>query len=547
MKKLFSLTLLTVAVISGLAGYQLGKPSEAMPLLAASQPPVNDQIPVNDQLAPDKSTNTSSPNKAPLTKNTRQVLYWYDPMTPGQRFEQAGKSPFMDMDLVPRYADETTDEGGVTISARQQQNLGVRSAPAEMRSLNYRLTGYGAVATDERGIQILAARANGIIEKLYVQANQQQVSKNQPLALLWIPDWSAAQQEYLVIRQLGDRQLTAAARQRLQLQFMPEEVIRSVETSGQSQTRVTLRSPAEGYVNKLDIRAGSQVTATQSLFELASLDKVWIVVDYPQSQASLVTLGSTIDATTVSWPGEIFQGEVSELLPNMNLATRTLQARIVLKNSQQKLKPGMYLNIQSTPADNLPQVLAIPQEALLMTGNRNTVLLAEGNGHFKPVEVSIGQAQDGWVEIKSGLNAGQQVVTSGQFLIDSEASLQNALPQMENTPTTAEGTLPRVDSSKVDNSRIDSSTPSPADIYAVQGDVTAINGTTITLSHGPIAALKWGAMTMDFQLPAGHLPSEITVGSQVNFTFTLDEQGAQIRQIQPVKSVETAGTHGGHL
>ncbi|WP_172667115.1 efflux RND transporter periplasmic adaptor subunit [Yersinia mollaretii] len=453
-------------------------------------------------------------------------------MSPGQRFDKPGKSPFMDMELVPRYAGESADEGGVTISARQQQNLGVRTAPAEMRSLNYRLNGYGTVATDERSVQVIAARANGIIEQLYVRANQQPVTKNQPLAQLWVPDWSAAQQEYLAIRTLGDSALTAAARQRLQLQFMPEEVIRSVEKSSQPQTRVTLRAPSDGYVNKLDIRAGSQVTATQSLFELASLDPVWIVVDYPQSQASLVTLGSPLAATTASWPGETFHGTVSELLPNMDLATRTLKARVVLENPLQKLKPGMYLSVQSASADTLPPVLAIPQEALLMSGNRNTVLLAQGEGHFKPIEVSAGQTQDGWVEIKSGLDVGQLVVTSGQFLIDSEASLQSALPQMDDAPVA---------------SAAESAVGNPVDVYSVQGEVKAINGQTITLSHGPIAALKWGAMTMDFLLPAGKLAPTIAVGSQVNFTFILNDQGAQIRQIQPVKPNSNTDIHGSHL
>lgn len=509
MKKQLSLTLVAVAVISGLGGYLLGQPPSTAPAAAATHADAT-------------------------AENSRTVLYWYDPMSPGQRFDKPGKSPFMDMDLVPRYAGETTDDGGVTISARQQQNLGVRTAPAEMRALNYRLHGYGTVATDERSLQVIAARANGIIEQLYVRANQQPVTKNQPLAQLWVPDWSAAQQEYLAIRTLGDSQLTAAARQRLQLQFMSEEVIRSVERSGQPQTRVTLRSPSDGYVNKLDIRVGSQVTATQSLFELASLDPVWIVVDYPQSQASLVTLGSTIAATTASWPGETFHGKISELLPNMELATRTLKARVVLENPQQQLKPGMYLSVQSTSADKLQSVLAIPQEALLMSSNRNTVLLAQGEGHFKPVEVSTGQTQEGWVEIKSGLNVGQLVVTSGQFLIDSEANLQSALPQMDDTPAAV--TPPA-----------ESAAGSPVDIYSVQGEVKAINGQSITLSHGPIAALKWGAMTMDFLLPTSKLAPEIVVGSRVNFTFTLSELGAQIRQIQPIESNSSADIHGGHL
>ena len=157
MKKYFSLTLVAVAVISGIAGYLLGKPASHATATVAASPEV-------------------------AAENSRKVLYWYDPMSPGQRFDKPGKSPFMDMELVPRYAGETVEDGGVTISARQQQNLGLRTAPAEMRTLNYRLTGYGTVATDERSVQVIAARANGIIEQLYVRANQQPVTKNQSIA-----------------------------------------------------------------------------------------------------------------------------------------------------------------------------------------------------------------------------------------------------------------------------------------------------------------------------------------------------------------------------
>lgn len=437
----------------------------------------------------------------------RQVLYWYDPMVPGQRFDKPGKSPFMDMELVPRYADEQQDDGGVTISARQQQNLGVRTAAAQLRELNLQLDAYGSVATDERGVQVIAARANGLIDKLYVRASQQQVKKGQALAQLWIPDWSAAQQEYLAIRKLGDSALTSAARQRLALQFMPEAIIRQVERSGQPQTRITITAPESGFINKLDAREGMQVTATQGLFELASLDPVWMVIDYPQAQAGLLQVGDAVAASSASWPGERFTGEVSELLPNVDPLTRTFKARIVLKNPQQRLKPGMYLQVQLAQNAGAKPVLAIPQEALIGSGDRNRVLVAEGNGHFVPVDVVAGLAQDGWVEIKQGLQAGQQVVTSGQFLIDSEASMRSALPQMAGQEGVKQ--------------------------YQTLGVVEAVDGATVTLSHDPVAELQWPAMTMDFTLPAGGLPTGIGIGSKVMFHFSVDENGSHISQIMP--------------
>jgi Cu(I)/Ag(I) efflux system membrane fusion protein len=437
----------------------------------------------------------------------RQVLYWYDPMVPGQRFDKPGKSPFMDMELVPRYADEQQEDGGVTISARQQQNLGVRTTAAQLRELNLQLDAYGSVATDERSLQVIAARANGLIEKLYVRASQQQVKKGQALAQLWIPDWSAAQQEYLAIRKLGDGALTSAARQRLALQFMPEAIIRQVERSGQPQTRITITAPESGFINKLDAREGMQVTATQGLFELASLDPVWMVIDYPQAQAGLLQVGDAVAASSASWPGERFTGQVSELLPNVDPLTRTFKARIVLENPQQRLKPGMYLQVQLAQNAGAKPVLAIPQEALISSGDRNRVLIAEGNGHFAPVEVVAGLAQDGWVEIKKGLQAGQQVVTSGQFLIDSEASMRSALPQMAGQEEVKQ--------------------------YQTLGVVEAVDGSTVTLSHDPVAELQWPAMTMDFTLPVGGLPAGIGIGSKVMFHFSVDENGSHISQIMP--------------
>lgn len=365
---------------------------------------------------------------APAAQSERKVLYWYDPMTPGQRFDKPGKSPFMDMDLVPRYADEATEEGGVTVSARQQQNLGIKTAQAEKKVLDYQFDAFATVSTDERSVQIIPASANGVVEKLFVNAPQQFVKAGEPLAQLWIPEWTAAQQEYLAVRQLGDSALTSAARERLQLQFMPAEIIRLVEKTGRPQTRVTVRAKQAGYINKLDTREGAQVAATAPLFEIASLKSVWIVIDYPQTQAQVLQVGSEIQASSDSWPGETFHGRVSELLPNMETTTRTLKARIVLENSQMKLKPGMYLNVTLANSPVLPPVLAIPEEALIETGSASRVLVTQNDGHFNPVNVVVGTAQNGWVEIKQGLKEGDKVVTSGQFLIDSEASLRSALP-----------------------------------------------------------------------------------------------------------------------
>lgn len=360
----------------------------------------------------------------------RKVLYWYDPMVPGQRFDKPGKSPFMDMDLVPRYADEEKAAAGVSISTQQQQNLGMKTARAQVRQLVSPFSAFATVSTDERSVSVVSAPASGVVTKLFVNAPQQQVKAGEPLAQLWIPQWTTAQQEYLAVRQLGDAGLTQAARERLALQFMPEEVIRTLERSGKPQTTMTLRAAQAGYVVKLDVREGAQITATAPLFEVASLDPVWLVIDYPQTQAQSLAVGNKMVATSESWPGEQFHGTVSELLPQMETTTRTLKARVVLENPGQKLKPGMYLTVARAEESKRPPVLAVPEEAVINSGGSSRLLIATGDGYFHPVNVETGLTAQGWTEIRSGLKEGDSVVTSGQFLIDSEASLRSVIPEV---------------------------------------------------------------------------------------------------------------------
>lgn len=451
----------------------------------------------------------------------RKVLYWYDPMVPGQRFDKPGKSPFMDMELVPRYADEGSADSGVAISARQQQNLGIKTASAEMHTLSQALAAYGTVAVNERTLSTLSSPSAGIVEQLRVKAPQQAVRAGETLAIIWNPTWSGAQQEYLGVRQTGDAALIRAARQRLALLFMPEPVIRTVERSGRVQPRMEIRAPQNGYISKLEVREGQQLTPAQLMFELAGLDQVWVVIDYPQSQANRIRQGDRVTAAANALPGVSFDGTVSELLPEMDPATRNLRARIVLQNPQQQLKPGMYLSV-NTASHQERRVLAVPQQALITTGEYSRVLLSDGNGHFTPVNVRTGETQGEWTEILDGLQEGQQVVTSGQFLIDSEASLRNALPQFSGDgekPAEQQAAQPQ---------------------YSVTGVLKAQDGETLTISHDPIPELKWGKMTMDFTLPGGSLPPDIRPGSHIRFSFTMDENGIVITHIM------AAGGQGGH-
>ena len=366
----------------------------------------------------------------------KKVLYWHDPMVPGQKFDQPGKSPFMDMQLVPVYADEGSDEGKVTISPRVQQNLGVRVAEVTKGVLAPKVEAVGSVAYNERSTIVVQARSNGYVEKLHVRAPLDPVGKGQPLAELYVPDWVAAQEEYLSVKRMSGAGLEAlldGARQRMRLAGMNEDQIRLVESSGKVHARLIVTAPIDGVVAELGTREGMTVMSGALLFRINGLDTVWVNAELPESQVSLVRPGNAVEARAPALPGIVFSGRVSALLPEINAATRTLKARVELANPGRRLVPGMFATINFTPATRR-EALLVPTEAVIQTGKRSVVIVAQDDGRFAPVNVETGIEAGGRTEIRKGLAAGQKVVVSGQFLIDSEASLKATTTRMGDTP-----------------------------------------------------------------------------------------------------------------
>lgn len=359
----------------------------------------------------------------PLTG--KRILYWHDPMVPAQRFDHPGKSPFMDMQMVP-VVEGSTDTGGIEISPRLQQNLGVRLASVARGQLHPGITASANVAYDERDIAVVQARANGFVERLRVRATLDPVRAGEPLADLYVPDWIAAQVEYLAVKALkspGAADLADGARQRLRLAGMPEDLIRTLEKTGKPQSRFTLVAPINGVVSELMAREGMTVSTGSPLFRINGLRKVWVNAEVPETLGERVHPGDRIQARTAALPGIVFDGTVSAVLPSVSVATRTVTARVELPNPKMLLVPGMFVTVQFAPA-GLSDVLLVPSEAVIETGTRRVVMLAEGDGRFRPVSVETGIQSGGQTEIRSGLNVGQKVVLSGQFLIDSEANLK---------------------------------------------------------------------------------------------------------------------------
>lgn len=441
----------------------------------------------------------------------KRVLYWHDPMVPGQKFDKPGKSPFMDMQLVPVYADAPADEGKVGISPALQQNLGMRTAEVTRGRLAAGVEAVGSVVYNERDVALVQARSAGFVERLFVRAPFEAVKKGQPLVSLYVPDWVATQEEFLAVKGMsgaGTEGLLDGARQRMRLAGMSEAQVRAIETGGKVQPRVTVSAPVAGVVSELAVREGMTLAAGAPMFKINGLDTVWVNAEVPEAAASQVRPGSAVEARTPSSPDTVLRGRVSALLPEVDASTRTLRARIELDNPGGRLVPGMFATVRFTP-DASAETLLVPTEAVIQTGERSVVMLALGEGKFTPVEVDIGGEAGGKTEIRRGLEAGQKVVASGQFLIDSEASLRGMATRVAAPVQPAQ--------------------PKPSDarpaLHRGEGKVESIDKDEIVLSHGPIASLKWPPMTMGFKLPARGLPGKFAPGDSVSFEFRESAEG----------------------
>jgi Cu(I)/Ag(I) efflux system membrane fusion protein len=353
----------------------------------------------------------------------------------------------------------------------------------------------------------------GYVEQLFVRAPLDPVAKGQPLVEILAPDWVAAQEEYLALKRSpqANETLRQAARQRLTLLGMPEATIAAIETDGKTRPRITLTAPQSGVVAELGVREGMTVMPGMTLFRINGLGSVWVNAEVPEAQAALIKPGGGATATVPAYPGETFKAKVSALLPEVNAATRTLKARIEVANPQSKLKPGMYATIDFA-SGSLRDVLMVPSEAVIRTGQRTVVVVADtaqdGRQQFKPFDVEVGAEGNGMTEIRMGLTHGMKVVVSGQFLIDSEASLKATGTRFTDAPA--------------------------GNLHKGEGKVEKIGKDSVTLSHGPIPSMQWGEMTMDFAVPKAGLPPTLKAGAHVGFEFKQNARGQfELTAIEP--------------
>ncbi|MBB3167421.1 efflux RND transporter periplasmic adaptor subunit [Simiduia aestuariiviva] len=434
----------------------------------------------------------------------KQPLYWVAPMDANYRRDGPGKSP-MGMDLIPVYDEAATEDapGTVRISPEVENNLGVRTATAEARVLSARITTVGYVGYDEDKLVHMHPRVEGWIEKLYVKAEGDPVQKGQPLYDLYSPELVNAQEDLLLALQRGEERLITGAKNRLRALKVAETHIEDLVARRKVTHTITYFAPQSGVVEALSIREGFFVQPGSTLFSIGAVDTVWIAADVFARQVNFLRAGQKVHITVPHLPGKQFSGELAYIYPTLNADTRTLPVRIRFNNKAGLLKPNMFAELV-IEGDAGKAALTVPREAVIRTGDQNRVVLDLGEGRFKSIAVQLGRVDTQFIEIKDGLAAGDRVVTSAQFLLDSESSKSSDFLRM-------------------------SPVAGVASVW-VGGEIVAVDSQsrTVTASHDPVKEWDWPAMTMDFSVADSVDIKPLQAGTRLHMEISKSGDGFEI-------------------
>jgi Cu(I)/Ag(I) efflux system membrane fusion protein len=367
----------------------------------------------------------------PADGGEREILYWVAPMDANYRRDEPGKSP-MGMDLVPVYADEVDNQAGVVrIDPTIVNNLGVRTAQAERGELKRRIETVGYVTFDEETVQHVHTRVDGWIEKLATKATGDPVVQGQLLFELYSPTLVNAQEEFLTAVRSGNAALLKASRDRLEALGVSNSEIGRLEREKTVKQRVRVYAEADGVIAHLGVREGIYVTPATEVMSVAKLDRVWVIAEVFERQAAWVAPGQKASVHLDYVPGKIFEGTVDYVYPELDPQTRTLSVRIRFDNAGELLRPNMFSRVV-IEAEGFGRVVHVPREAVIRGGSMDRVVVALGEGRFRAQPVRLGIESGDRIAIRSGLEAGEMIVVSGQFLIDSESNIESAMRRMND-------------------------------------------------------------------------------------------------------------------
>ncbi|MDU0352692.1 efflux RND transporter periplasmic adaptor subunit [Paraglaciecola aquimarina] len=452
----------------------------------------------------------SSGNGSEATLAEKEPLYWVAPMDANYRRDKPGKSP-MGMDLIPVYEEESSGDdfgpGAVKIAPHVVNNLGVRTAPVELKSMHTEISTVGYVQYDEDKLIHIHPRVDGWIEQLYVKAAGNPVEKGQPLYTLYSPQLVNAQEELLIALKRNNNSLISAAKNRLKAFQLSADFIQKLENTRRVQQNITFYSPQAGVVDGLNVREGFYVKPENTLLSIGKLDQVWVEAEVFERDTALIKEGLPVSMTLGYLPGEDWAGVVDYVYPTLNSKTRTLRVRLKFNNPDYQLKPNMFAQV-SIHANQADSTLLVSKEAVIRTGKQDRVVLALGDGQFKSIEVTIGRVGIDSIEILDGLNEGDVVVTSAQFLIDSESSKSSDFKRMTHDEV-------------------------PSSVW-MQGDVNNVMAghRMVNITHGPAEAWDWPEMTMDFDVGEKVDIDSLKSGQSLHFEVSkTDDDGYEITGI----------------
>ena len=466
----------------------------------------------------------------------RKILYYRNPMGLPDT-SPVPKKDSMGMDYIPVYADDKPDDAGaVVVSPARVQTLGVKTALAEERVVDAAVRAVGRIEIDERAVVQVAPRFEGWIERLHVDAVGDPVRRGQPLFTVYSPELQSAGEELRIAERLQrDAAATdpAAAESARRLADATRARLRNMEVAGQAGQRQTFASPANGVVLEKNAVQGARFMPGEAIYRIADLSSVWVIADIFEQDLARVRVGQTATVAIPAFPGRTFEAKVGYLYPTLDTSTRSTRLRLELPNRDGQLRPGMFAQVELAAGSNVSRV-TVPASAVIDDGVRQVVLLALDEGRFKPQPVKLGARGRDLVEVSEGIRAGERVVVSANFLIDSESQLKAAL-------------------SNLTDAGVSSSQAAAAPLYRAAGTLDAIDAgsNSVTMTHGEIPALKWPEMTMDFGLAAPGIVAGLAPGTAVRFEFEQREPGefviTRIERTAPAGDpAPSRGTHEGH-
>ncbi|ATE61111.1 efflux RND transporter periplasmic adaptor subunit [Thauera sinica] len=460
----------------------------------------------------------------------RKILYYRNPMGLPDT-SPVPKKDSMGMDYIPVYADDRPDDGGtVAVSPARIQTLGVKTEPAGERVVDEALRAVGRVEIDERAVVEVAPRFEGWIERLHVNAIGDPVRRGQPLFTAYSPELQSAGEELRIAERLrkDSAEIDPAAAQSAQrLAEAARARLRNLEVAGQTGERQTFASPAGGVVLEKNAVQGARFMPGETIYRIADLSSVWVIADVFEQDLARVRVGQAAAVTLPAYPGRSFTARVGYIYPTLDAATRSTRLRLELPNREGLLRPGMFAHVELATGAGTPR-LAVPASAVIDDGIRQVVLLALDEGRFRPQPVKLGARGRDYVEVREGLRAGERVVVSANFLLDSESQLKAALSGF------ADG---------------DAGGGVAAAAYRAEGVIEAVDlaANSVTLAHGPIPALNWPEMSMDFGLARPDLAAGLAPGTAVRFEFEQRAPGEFVVTRIDEATPPAAGTaHEGH-